>query len=95
MEKRFPENVFVAPNLETEQLPLFQSAADIAVVPSINERACLGLSIAEAMASENPVIVSDVGGGPIIVEDGISGILFPPGDSLALAASIVSLLDTQ
>lgn len=95
IEKRFPENVFVAPNLETEQLPLFQAAADIAVVPSINDRACLGLSIAEAMASENPVIVSDVGGGPIVIEDGISGILFPPGDSLALAASIVSLLNTQ
>lgn len=92
--KKYPKNVFVISNLAMEKLPLFDAAADVAVVPSINDRACLGLAIAEAMATEKPVIVSDVGGGPEVFENGVAGILVPPGDSHALAESIISLLDT-
>jgi glycosyltransferase involved in cell wall biosynthesis len=62
------------------------------VVPSISARACLGLAIAEALASGKPVVASDVGGGPEIVQHDKTGVLVPPADSMALAAGVSSLL---
>ena len=45
----------------------------------------------EAMACELPVAASDVGGLPEIVGPD-NGVLFPPGDPLALADAVVDLL---
>jgi 1,4-alpha-glucan branching enzyme len=92
VSQRYPSNVFVNANLAQEELPLFEAAADVAVVPSINDRACLGLAIAEAMAAGKPVVVSDVGGGREVVLNGVTGMLVPPGDPHALAESILTLL---
>jgi glycosyltransferase involved in cell wall biosynthesis len=44
-----------------------------------------GLSIVEAFARATPVIASRIGGPGEIVEDGVTGLLFPPGDGAALA----------
>lgn len=43
------------------------------------------LSVAESMALGTPVIVSRIGGLPDLVEHGHTGLLFPPGDTVALA----------
>lgn len=45
----------------------------------------LPYSMMEAMARERPLIASRVGGMPELVEEGISGFLFEPGDEAALA----------
>jgi glycosyltransferase involved in cell wall biosynthesis len=66
--------------------------AEIFVHPAVWEEA-FGLGIAEAMASECAVIASHVGGIPELIEDGVSGLLVPPGDSGALATAIRRLLD--
>jgi glycosyltransferase involved in cell wall biosynthesis len=42
----------------------------------------------EAMNHATPVIASRVGGIPDIVEDGVSGLLVPPGDPAALAQAL-------
>ena len=52
----------------------------------------LGLTILEAMALSRPVVASNVGGIPEMVEDGVTGLLVPPHDPAALAAAIVRLL---
>jgi len=44
-----------------------------------------GLSIVEAFARATPVIASRIGGPGEIVEDGVTGLLFPPSDGAALA----------
>lgn len=55
-------------------------------------REAFGLAIAEAMACGLAVIASRVGGVPELVEDGISGLLVPPGDEPALTCSIERVL---
>lgn len=87
-----PQNVFVIPDAPPEELPFYYAASTFAVIPSINDRACLGLAIVEAMATAKPVIVSNIGGGPEVVSDGESGYLVPANDSKALAEKILKML---
>jgi glycosyltransferase involved in cell wall biosynthesis len=47
----------------------------------------------EAMACRKPVIGSDAGGMPEIVEDGSTGYTFPPGDANRLAEAVNWMLD--
>jgi len=54
-----------------------------------------GLVLVEAMAYGVPLIASDGGAGPEIVEPGVSGILVPPGDAAKLAAEIVRVLSDR
>ena len=73
-----------------EDVPAVTAALDVAVLPSYRE--AQGLSILEAMALGRPVVASNVGGIPEMVEDGFTGILVPPHDAGALAAGIVRFL---
>ncbi len=58
---------------------------DVVVVPSLwAENA--PLVVLEARAHAKPVLASRLGGLPELIEEGVDGHLFPPGDSAALAA---------
>jgi glycosyltransferase involved in cell wall biosynthesis len=54
----------------------------------------LPFSIMEALAAGKPVIASDLGGIPEMIEDGVNGLLFPAGDAGELARRLVLLLDS-
>lgn len=71
-------------------LPDVIAASDLVVLPSVAE--AFGLVAAEALYLGVPVVASRVGGIPEIVDDGIDGLLVPPGDSEALALALVQLL---
>ena len=73
-----------------QQLADCYRRAGVFVMPSYYET--FGISVIEAMAFGLPVVATNVGGLPEVVEDGITGILVPPGDSEALAAAIMRLL---
>jgi glycosyltransferase involved in cell wall biosynthesis len=70
-------------------LPDLLREADISVLPSLSEG--LSNSLLEAMSAGVPVIATNVGGNPEIVEDGVSGILVPVRDSAALAEAMVRM----
>ena len=65
------------------------AALDVFVLPSRHEG--LGVAILEAMAMALPVVASDVGGIPEIVDAGRTGVLVPPEDAAALASAIAAL----
>jgi glycosyltransferase involved in cell wall biosynthesis len=67
-------------------LPLF----DILVLPSLNEG--MGRVLVEAMAAGKPIVASNVGGIPDLVQHDRNGLLVPPGDVKALAHSIRKLI---
>ncbi len=73
-----------------EDVPAVTAALDIAVLPSYRE--AQGLSVLEAMALSRPVVASEVGGIPEMIEDGVSGLLVRPNDPEELADAIVRLL---
>jgi glycosyltransferase involved in cell wall biosynthesis len=64
---------------------LIQSA-DVFVLPSYREG--LPRSLIEAMACGVPAITTNIPAGRELVEDGINGILVPPGDTGALARAL-------
>lgn len=52
-----------------------------------------GRVIVEGMLARSPVVATHAGGAVEIIDDGVSGILVPPGDSKALAEALKDLLD--
>lgn len=64
------------------------AGCDLFVHPSLDD--AFPTVLLEAMAAGLPVVASRVGGIPEIVEDGVTGILFPPGDAAALANAIAN-----
>lgn len=85
------EAVSITGRLEHNALMRRMAAADIVAVPSLFEG--FGMTAAEAMAAGSPVIATRTGGLVDIVEDGVCGLLVPPGDAEALAGAIVRLAD--
>jgi N-acetyl-alpha-D-glucosaminyl L-malate synthase BshA len=69
-----------------ELLPL----ADLMVMPS--ELESFGLAALEAMACKVPSIATRVGGVPELIDDGVTGLLYPVGNVEDMASGAVSLL---
>jgi N-acetyl-alpha-D-glucosaminyl L-malate synthase BshA len=77
-------------------LPLVEDVlvgADLFLLPSESES--FGLSALEAMSCEVPVIASNAGGLPEVVDDGLTGFLRPVGDVAGMAAAALRLLGDE
>jgi L-malate glycosyltransferase len=64
---------------------------DVFVMSSVTEG--LGTSLLDAMACGKPVVATEAGGIPEVVEHGRTGLLVPPRDHAAMAGAIVRLLN--
>jgi glycosyltransferase involved in cell wall biosynthesis len=73
-------------------VPALMAAADVVVVPSLWEGQPLVLQ--EALRAGRPVVASRAGGIPDLTgEDG--AVLVPPGDAMALAGAVLTILDDR
>jgi glycosyltransferase involved in cell wall biosynthesis len=87
LRERAPDAVgFVAP----DALGPFYERAAVVVCPSRREG--YGVVAREAMAHGRPVVATSVGGLADAVEDGVTGLLVPPRDPVALRAALERLL---
>ena len=73
-----------------QDIPRILAVLHAFVLPSLSEG--LSLAILEAMVAGKPVIATDVGGNPELVEDSETGYLVPSQNSQALADRLISLL---
>ncbi|WP_211246343.1 D-inositol-3-phosphate glycosyltransferase [Amycolatopsis taiwanensis] len=72
-----------------ERLAEVYRAADVVAVPSYNES--FGLVALEAQACGTPVVAAEVGGLPVAVAHGESGLLVPSHDARAWATALASV----
>jgi len=82
-----PQNVEFVGHLGRDKLHDFYASARMLLLPS----RCLetfGIVVAEAMMRAKPVICSRIGGLPEVVDDGVTGLLFEPGNAEELAEKI-------
>ena len=76
-----------------EDIPVVMNALDVFALTSEYEG--LGLVLLEAMSASKPVVASNVSAIPEVVSDGITGILFTPKNSVALAEAFKLLEDKE
>lgn len=88
------KNVIFCGNVDSdEKLRSFHAEIDIFCLPSLSES--LGLVLLESLNCGTPIIASNTGGIPEIVEDGKNGFLVELGDANALASKIEKFYDDR
>jgi glycosyltransferase involved in cell wall biosynthesis len=75
---------------ERNDIPQLLQEVNISVLPSLSEG--LSNSLLESMAAGLPVIATDVGGNPEIVQEGKTGFLVPARDEKALSDAMLRML---
>ncbi len=73
------------------KLPKLYQAADIFAFSTFYEN--LPFAVLEALSSRLPVVTTNVGGIPEMIEDGKNGFLVPPANSAALSDRILYLIE--
>jgi len=73
-----------------DDVPEVLAALDLSLLPSWNEP--FGMVTVESMAMGKPPLVSGIGAGPELLEDGVTGCLLDPGDPAAWARAAGDLL---
>ncbi len=77
-----------------EQMPDMYNVSDVVVYPS-SVAEPFGLTMLEAFAARRPIIVSDMGGMPEVVQNEISGYIIHQRDYEALSDHIILLMENE
>ncbi len=85
-----PSRIVMTGELPIEQVPRWYQRLTIYAFTSRNEG--FGLTLIEAMSAGAALVASRAGAAELVVEDGVTGVLTPPGDVDALVAALEPLL---
>ncbi|MGH2725003.1 MAG: glycosyltransferase family 4 protein [Actinomycetota bacterium] len=85
------ERVVMLGTVSRGDLPAYHAAAEAFVSAAVGQES-FGLVLVEAMAAGVPVVATDIPGYRDVVRDGVDGLLAPPGDATAMAASLHRVL---
>ena len=87
---RIEDKIIFTGEVAYREVPKYHNMLDITVFMSHSES--FGVSVIEASSCMNPVIVSNVGGLPEIVEDGVTGFVVPSKDIKEVANVLEKLI---
>ncbi|PJA45372.1 hypothetical protein CO174_03555 [Candidatus Uhrbacteria bacterium CG_4_9_14_3_um_filter_50_9] len=93
LERGLAKRVTFAGNVSDEDLPDYYRAADIHLFPSTKRAEAFGLVAAEAAATGIPSIASNLAGVRVVVNDGDTGLLVPPGNVEEIKKAMITLLE--
>lgn len=86
-------SVRFAGRLDRDDMAELYRGADVMLNPSLADN--MPNSILEALACGVPVVSTNVGGVPFLVEHGVTALLVEPGDARAMAEATLRLLDDE
>jgi len=86
------ERVTFAGKVPHGDVPVWLNRLDIYVAASRLDSESFGVAIIEASSCELPVVVSDAGGLPEVVHDGVTGLVVPRDDCASLSAALARLV---
>jgi glycosyltransferase involved in cell wall biosynthesis len=87
------DSVRFAGRLDRDAMAELYRSADLMLNPSLADN--MPNSILESMASGVPVVTTNVGGIPYIVQDGVNALLVPPDDPTAMATACRKILQSE
>lgn len=90
LEAHFSGRYIMLGSMQHSEIVPYYSAADLSILPSLME--ATSISCLEAMAASLPIICSNVGGLPFLVQDGENGYLSRAADPESLADCLDQLL---
>ena len=73
-QENLGDHVVLYGSVTHTNIPIWLNAADVLVLPSLNEG--MPNVVLEALACNTPVVASNVGGIPEVIDDGVTGFLF-------------------
>jgi N-acetyl-alpha-D-glucosaminyl L-malate synthase BshA len=88
------ENVLFTGRIPNAETADYYNACNVFVMPTVRVEG-LPLIELEAMACGKPVVASNIGGIPSVIEDGVNGLLVKPGDVDELAGKIIDVLEDE
>ncbi|MCH2310554.1 MAG: glycosyltransferase family 4 protein, partial [SAR202 cluster bacterium] len=88
--KNLSDDVVLVGSVPHQQLKTYYSAVDVFVLTSFYES--LGFVILESMACATPVVASNVGGIPTLVDDSLTGFLIDENNPESFAEKVEELL---
>lgn len=87
-------NVIFTGFIPNQDASKYYNAADIFIFPTLRLES-FGIVIIEAMACGRPIIASNIGGIPDVIDDSINGLLIPPGNIDELTKKTLFLLKNK
>ncbi len=91
-ELKVSEHLHMPGQISWDRVPAFLAMGDVFVLPSKRDTSGnsdgLPTVLLEAMALGKPIVATNIGGVPLVITDGVNGLLCPSGDHNSLSQSI-------